>query len=233
MDGWTCVFDLDGTLIDTAPDLIRATNHVLALQGLAAVGKEALRPVISFGSRRMIETGLAVHGVDLPDADVTRLWQAFLAFYASNIAVESRPFPGMPEALTELATQGARLAVCTNKREALARQLLDELGLAERFTVITGVDTFPVCKPHPDHLLGCISRAGGHRERALMVGDSDTDVQTAISAGVPVVGVTFGYTEIPMRDLPADAIIEHYRDLVPALMRLRDGPGAAGARGSG
>lgn len=220
LNGLTVVFDLDGTLVDTAPDLIHAANHVMGLAGLGPVPGDVLRPWISFGSRRMIEEGLAFHARALPSVEIDSLWQTFLAYYAANIAVDSRPYPGAVDVLDDLAREGAALAVCTNKLEGLSRQLLDALGLTGRFAAICGRDTFSVCKPHPDHLRGAVSAAGGDIARALMVGDSDTDVTTARAASVPVIGVTFGYTATPMRDLEPDAVIEHYAELSAAAQRL-------------
>lgn len=220
MRGTTVVFDLDGTLVDTAPDLIDAVNHTLERLGIAGVGDEVLRPVISHGSRVMIETALAHRGRRLPPADIDPMFEQLLVYYAANIAVRSRPFERMPTVLAGLAREGATLAVCTNKREGLARQLLDELGLATLFKAITGRDTFPVCKPHPDHLLGTIAQAGGDPARSVMVGDSDTDITTAKAARVPVVAVTFGYTEKPVVTCGPDALIDHYDALPAALRRL-------------
>ena len=221
----TLVFDLDGTLVDTAPDLIRAVNHVLALEGLPAVEDDKLRPAISAGSRQMLITGLRFHDVKRSEAEVDVLLDRFLDFYGSCIAVESRPFPGAPEELQRLRAEGAMLAIGTNKRELLSRQLLRELGLAPLFRAIAGRDTFPVCKPHPDHLLGAIRLAGGNPRRAVMVGDSVTDIQTARAARIPIIGVTFGYTDIPVAKLGADAVVDHYFELRPALARLLDNHG--------
>jgi len=221
MRGLTIAFDLDGTLVETAPDLIRATNHVMSVAGLAPVDGTGLRNVISFGSRAMIEHGLSVHGQSMTIADVDRLQVLFLEHYAANIAAESHAYPGLETALGLLAENGARLVVCTNKQEALSRQLLDALGLAPRFAAIAGRDTFPVYKPHPDHLTGAIRLAGGDPADAVMVGDSDTDIRTARAAGIPVVGVPFGYTDVPIRDLGADLVIEHYDELLDAVKRLR------------
>lgn len=220
MNGVTVVFDLDGTLVDTAPDLIHASNHVMGLAGLGPVPAGVLRPCISYGSRRMIEAGLAFHARPLPSDQIDRLWRAFLAYYVENIAIDSRPYPGAVEVLDGLAREGASLAVCTNKQEALSRQLLNALGLSSRFAAICGRDTFSVCKPHPDHLRGAVSAAGGDVARALMVGDSDTDVTTARAAAIPVIGVTFGYTATPMHDLEPDAVIEHYSELSAIARRL-------------
>ncbi len=216
----TVVFDLDGTLIDTAPDLIRATNHVLGRVGIAPVPAHEIRPLVSFGSRRMIERGLELHERVLPEAELDRLWREFLDYYAENIAVDSRPYPMIEATLDRLQAAGMRLAVCTNKMEGLSRTLLTSLGMADRFASICGRDTFPVYKPHPDHLTGAITRAGGDAARAIMVGDSDTDLHTARAARIPFIGVTFGYTDVPMRDLRPDALIEHYSEFSAALEQL-------------
>lgn len=220
MHGLTVVFDLDGTLVETAPDLLHATNHVLALSGLEPVGMAEIRPHISFGARAMIQRGLEVHGQTLAEAEVERLFQSFIAYYAANIAVDSHAFPGLERALDAVAGAGATLAVCTNKQEGLSRQLLEALGLAPRFRAIAGRDTFPVSKPHPDHLLGAIRLAGGDARNAVMIGDSDTDIKTARAAGVPVIAVPFGYTDVPVYDLGPDLVIEHYDELPAALARI-------------
>jgi phosphoglycolate phosphatase len=220
----TVVFDLDGTLVETAPDLIRSTNHVLALAGLAPVEPAAIRPSISFGGRAMIVKGLEIRDARLSEAEVDKLLEVFLDHYATNIAVESHAFPGLETALDTLAAAGATLAVCTNKREGLSRTLLETLGLDRRFAAIAGRDTFPVYKPHPDHLLGAIRMAGGDPARAVMVGDSDTDIKTARAAGVPVIGVPFGYTDVPIADLAPDEVVHHYDHLVLAIERLTSGP---------
>ena len=222
MQNLTIVFDLDGTLIDTAPDLVGATNHVLAAEGLVPVTDAQVRPYVSFGARRMIERGLELRGALRSIEETDRMLEVFLAFYANNIAVRSRPYPLLEATLSELAASGARLAVCTNKRENLSRKLLDALGLSQRFAAICGSDTFTVRKPHPDHLIGTIKAAGGDASRAIMVGDSDVDVCTAKAAGIPIIGVSFGYTDIPMRDLGPDALIDHYSEFRPELDRLRN-----------
>ena len=220
MDGITLVFDLDGTLIDTAPDLIHAANHAMTLAGLPAVSPAIVRPAISHGARVMITTALAHHQAERSEAEVDALFEGFLAYYADNIAVESRPFPALLDRLTSYAGRGATLAVCTNKREGLSRQLLGALDLDHRFAAIAGRDTFAVCKPDPEHLLGTIRLAGGTPGRAVMVGDSNTDILTAKAAGIPVIGVTFGYTDVPVTALGCDAVISHYDEMDAALARL-------------
>ena len=213
----TIVFDLDGTLVDTAPDLAAAANHVFRLIGLATVSPQQLHPFISRGSRAMIEEGLRLHGVSKSEDEVTRLHELFFPYYAENIAVLSRPFEGVPALLASLLQSGARLAVCTNKLEALSRSLLEQLDLDHRFAAIAGRDTFDVFKPAPGHLTRTIAMAGGRVDRAVMVGDSEVDFATAVAAGVPSIGVSFGYTARPVRELGPGAVIDHYREFMGAL----------------
>ncbi len=220
LKGTTIVFDLDGTLVDTAPDLAAATNHALAQLGLAPISIAELHPHIGYGSRAMIEAGLRLHGATVAKEELKRLHDAFLDFYASNIAVGSRPFEGTPELIETLTADGARLAVCTNKFEGLSKSLLGQLGLAARFGAIAGRDTFAVCKPDPGHLTQTIAMAGGRADRAVMVGDSEVDIATAKAADIPSIAVTFGYTTVSVRELDAGAVIDHYREFMGALERV-------------
>ncbi len=220
MRGWTFAFDLDGTLVDTAPDLISATNFVMRELGLPPVPTEHLRSQISYGSRHLIATGLKLHQRPCTEAELDRLLDVMLDHYAENIAVHSRPFEDTQATLERFHSAGARLVVCTNKKEDLSRRLLGELGLDRLFQSIAGRDTFAVCKPDPAHLTGVIARVGGDASRAVMVGDSDVDVETAKAAGIPVVGVSFGYSVQPMHTLGADVVIDHYRELDDAMRRL-------------
>lgn len=217
MHNITLVFDLDGTLVDTAPDLIRATNHVLASRGIEPLAPERLRPEISLGARHMIAAGLQLRGVAYTEDELEGMFRSFIDYYKTNIAVESRPFDGLQDALEDCIDQGAKLAVCTNKRESLSRQLLDQLSLLPLFRALAGRDTFPVCKPHPDHLLGAIRLAGGDPAAAIMIGDSEVDISTAKAAQIPVIGVTFGYSQIPLTELDPDAVIEGYGEFRAAL----------------
>ena len=217
MAGLTVAFDLDGTLVDTAPDLIGATNHTLATIGLGPVPGDEIRAVVSYGARRMIERGLAMARSPAP-ADRRRRPAGALSLLLRRQHCRRQPALSRSDwTLHALAARGARLAVCTNKREDLSRLLLDRLGLASRFAAICGRDTFPVCKPHPDHLTRTITQAGGVAGNAVMVGDSDTDLNTARAAGIPFIGVSFGYTAVPMRDLGPDVLIDHYDDFHAAL----------------
>jgi phosphoglycolate phosphatase len=215
----TIVFDLDGTLVDTAPDLVAAANHVLEHVGLPPVDAQSLRPYIGQGARYMIETATAA--ANLSAAQHEALLERFLDYYSANIAVGSRPFEGAVEALQAFQAAGVKLAVCTNKREDMTRQLLDTLDLSRFFAAIAGRDTFPTSKPHPGHLLGTIQQAGGDAGRAVMVGDSKVDIATAKAAGVPVVAVSFGYTDEPITRFEPDVVIDHYRELAPAIAALK------------
>jgi phosphoglycolate phosphatase len=216
----TLIFDLDGTLVDTAPDLVAATNHVLAGLGLPGISEHALRPLVGHGARFMVEHAIGPGAAKLSEEERKRLLDRFLDYYTRNIAVGSRPFEGTVPALERFRGAGAKLAVCTNKTERISRMLLEALGMSGLFSAVAGRDTFPVFKPHPDHLLGAIELAGGDSARAVMVGDSRIDIATAKAAGVPVVAVTFGYTDIPVRELGPDKVIDHYDELEPAILAL-------------
>lgn len=228
MQGTTLVFDLDGTLVDTAPDLVAATNHALAELGLAPVPGVELRPWISFGARRMIVEALDMSSHPLPETEIDRLLTRFLEHYEANIAATSRPFPGAVGVIQGLKAEGARLAICTNKRTVLSESLLTALGIRTLFDALAGRDTFPVSKPHPDHVLGAIRMAGGDPARAVMIGDSKVDIDAARAAAIPVVGCTFGYSETPVARLSPDAVISHYSELRGALRPLI--PSAAASR---
>jgi phosphoglycolate phosphatase len=224
MLGTTIVFDLDGTLVDTAPDLVATLNTIFAREGLPPVAYEAARNMVGGGARLMIERGLAADARNLPTAEVDRLVRDFIAHYGAHIADASRPFQGVEAALDEFARLGCRLAVCTNKLEWLSLRLLDVLGLSARFAAICGADTFGVSKPNPEILHGTIARAGGRPERAVLVGDSGTDIATARAASIPVVAVDFGYTETPVTQLGADRVISRFADLPETVLGLI-GPG--------
>jgi phosphoglycolate phosphatase len=213
------VFDLDGTLVDTAPDLIGTLDLVFERNGIARLPYEDARNMVGGGARKLIERGLAAEGCPVPSADLDRLVQEFIAYYAAHIAEHSRPFPGLDAALDQLAMSGCRFAVCTNKLEWLARRLLDALGLTGRFAAICGGDTFGMQKPHPEVLRRTISSAGISGP-AVMVGDSITDVRLARAAKTPVIAVAYGYTEIAPPELGADRVIESLSDLPEAVFDL-------------
>jgi phosphoglycolate phosphatase len=221
----TVVFDLDGTLVDTAPDLINALNFVLEREGLPAVALHAARNMIGAGARKLIERGLELDGRLVSPQDLARLTGDFIDHYAAHIADLSKPFEGLEGALDDLESSGYRFAVCTNKLEWLSKLLLDRLALSSRFAAICGADSFGVSKPDPAILRETVARAGGQLSSTVMVGDAGPDVGVARRAGVPVIGVGFGYTDVPIADLKPDRLIHHMGELpaaVDALMLHRN-----------
>lgn len=214
------VFDLDGTLADTAPDLIAVLNMIMDREGLPHVPAESAREMIGAGSRALIERGFEAAGREMTPAHSDALFRLFLALYAEHLCVHSALFPQVTEALDALAASGHLLAVCTNKVELHSKMLLEKLGVADRFAAICGRDTFAWSKPDPRHLTLTIEAAGGDPARAVMVGDSRTDIDTAKAAGIPVVAVTFGYTDRPVGELGPDRVIEHFAQLPEAVDAL-------------
>jgi phosphoglycolate phosphatase len=216
----TVVFDLDGTLVDTAPDLINALNFVLDREGMPAVPLKSARMLIGAGVRKLLERGLEVDGRHASVEDITRLTDDFIEYYAAHIADASRPFDGLESALDDLEARGYRFAVCTNKLEWLSKLLLDRLGLSARFAAICGADTFGVAKPDPAILQQTVARAGGQLSTTIMVGDAGPDIGVARRAGIPVIGVEFGYTDVPIADLKPDRLIGHMSELPAAVEGL-------------
>jgi phosphoglycolate phosphatase len=214
------VFDLDGTLVDTAPDLINALNFVLDREGMPPLPLASARNLIGAGARKLIERGLEAGGGAVTVGELDRMMRDFIDYYAEHIADESRPFDGLEAALDDLESRGFRFAVCTNKLEWLSKLLLDRLGMTHRFAAICGADTFGVAKPDPAILHQTIARAGGQSPASVMVGDSGTDIGAARRAGVPVVGVSFGYTDVPIAELRPDRLIGHMSDLPEAVESL-------------
>jgi phosphoglycolate phosphatase len=223
LSGATVVFDLDGTLVDTAPDLLRALNQTLDIEGLPHVCADRMRPLVGQGARAMIERGALLCGARFSPARLDQLTDAFIEFYSADIALESAPFPGLEDALDELAAAGARFAVCTNKRTGLSIQLLRALELEARFSVIVGADAVTHRKPHPDHFRETVARAGGAVRRSVMVGDSAADVAAARGAGAPSVVATFGYSEAPAQLLGADRVFDDYRSLPQLVSEVLSG----------
>ncbi len=211
------VFDLDGTLVDTAPDLIATLNVVFAREGLPSVLYENAPNLIGGGAMGMIARGLAAEGRDVTPTKREQMYTDFIAHYSAHIADRSRPFPGLVDTLDELTANGYSLAVCTNKLERLSIQLLKTLALADRFETICGQDTFGIQKPDPEILRRTVAAAGGRLQNAILVGDSDTDIRTARAAGIPVIAVDFGYSDRPVAEYRPDRIISHFTQLPLAI----------------
>ena len=211
------VFDLDGTLIDTAPDLLDSLNHSLGAGGVAVTDLKGFHQFVGHGARVMIERAYAAQRVALEHAEHDRLIALFLDHYGTNIPGKSKPYPGVPAALARFKAAGFRLAICTNKTEDFSLRLTAALGMTGLFSAICGSDTFAFRKPDPRHLIETIEKAGGDPYRAVMVGDSRTDIDTAKAAGIPVVAVDFGYTDRHVREFEPSKVISHFDELTVEL----------------
>ena len=216
----TVVFDLDGTVADTAADLIDAANAAMAAEGLGRAPAEAIRGSVGYGAKAMLRSAAASLGAEIDAERLQRLSERLVAHYEENIAVKTRLFPGFNEAAASLQRAGAKLALCTNKRERLALRLLSALGIASLFDAVAGGDTYPFQKPDPRHILELVSLAGGERSAAIMVGDSEVDAGAARAAGIPFIAVEFGYAAGPAGELGAAAVMSHFEELPPLIGAL-------------
>ncbi|MBO6902825.1 MAG: phosphoglycolate phosphatase [Rhizobiaceae bacterium] len=212
------VFDLDGTLVDTAPDLLDSLNHTLATVDMEPVDGADIRRLVGMGAKVMIERAFEARQLELTKPTLAKLFDVFLEHYSANMPGRSRPYPGVPEALDRFSDAGFSFAVCTNKYEGMSVELLGSLGLRDRFKAICGQDTFAHRKPDPRHLTLTIEAAGGFPDRAIMVGDSETDIKTAIAAGIPVVAVDFGYTDRHVSNFDPSHVISHFDELTEQLV---------------
>ncbi|MEO0608483.1 MAG: HAD hydrolase-like protein [Pseudomonadota bacterium] len=219
--GWTLVFDLDGTLVETAPDLHAALNHTLATKGLGPVSLDSIRMMIGDGAKALIRKGLTHHQVTVDERDIeARLWPTFLEHYQAHITRFSQPFESCVDTLVGLRGDGANLVVCTNKAQDLAEQVLAGLGLDRHFSALIGGDALPFKKPDGRHILAAVAKGGGDEGRTIMIGDAWTDERAARDARLPFVFVSFGYGTLS--DQPYDRLqsIDHWRDMRRALTHL-------------
>ena len=216
----TIVFDLDGTLVDSAPDLVASLNVILGREGIPPFPLAQARKFVGRGARLMIRQGLDAAGATASDAHLEAMFAAYLAHYEAHLSVKTRYYPGAEAALDALAAAGHTLAVLTNKYERPARALIRDLGGTQRFATIAGQDTFPVCKPNAAALRLTIEKAGGDPARAIMVGDTETDVATARNAGLPVIAVDFGYAPEPVETLHPDRVMSRFDQLTDAVAAL-------------
>jgi phosphoglycolate phosphatase len=212
------VFDLDGTLVDTAPDLLDSLNHSLATVDMEPVDGADIRRLVGMGAKVMIERAFEARQLELTQPKLALLFDVFLEHYSANMPGHSAPYPGVPEALDRFSDAGFSFAVCTNKYEGMSVELLESLSLRDRFKAICGQDTFAHRKPDPRHLTLTIEAAGGDPTRAIMVGDSETDIKTAIAAGIPVVAVDFGYTDRHVSNFDPSHVISHFDELTQPLV---------------
>lgn len=212
------VFDLDGTFADTAPDLLDSLNHCLTLQGMAQADPADLMRYVSHGGRAMIERAFRQNGQTAGKEAIDSLIPDFLEHYETNMPGKTRPFPGVLEAMKTFTNAGYIHAICTNKYERMSKRLLSGIGMDHLFEAICGQDTFAYKKPDPRHLTDTIKMAGGDPDRAIMIGDSKTDIDTAIAAGIPVIAVDFGYSDRPVAELEPTTVISHFRELTVDLV---------------
>jgi len=222
------VFDLDGTLVDTAPDLLAALSHCLADTGLPPIDPVLFHAHLGMGGRAMIERAFRQGNKVLAADHHDQLVSTFLQHYTDNIPGQSQPFPGVLDAMKRFADAGWTLAICTNKFERLSHALIEGLGLHAHFAANCGADTFAWRKPDPRHLWSTIEQAGGDRNQAIMVGDSKTDIDTAKAAGIPVIAVDFGYTDQPIASYEPSRVISHYDELTVALAETLIAAGQSG-----
>ncbi len=218
------VFDLDGTLVDSARDLVPALNRTIAADGIPEIGFGEVGHIVGKGAMAMIARAFEFHGVALDSQRHKELLAIFLDEYEGHIAEETVYFDGVMEALDMLATEGWRFAICTNKYEHLAHKLIMQIGGGERFAAIAGGDTFETRKPDPAHIIKTIELAAGDPVKSIMIGDSNNDIDAAVAAGIPSIAVSFGYSDRPVEDLGASLVIDSFSCLPNAVRTLDQNP---------
>jgi phosphoglycolate phosphatase len=218
MMNFLLIFDLDGTLVDSAPDLRTALNRMLRERGRPPLAPEQVRRMIGDGATALVARALAASGAAAAD-DAAAL-PRFLELYQGNATRLTRPYPGVRETLVALRRAGYRTAVCTNKPQRATIAVLQGLDLAALFDAVAGGDRFAVRKPDPGHLFGLIGELGGQKGRAALIGDSEIDAAAAQAAALPLVLMRYGYARVDPEALAADALLDHFSDLPEALGRL-------------
>ncbi len=213
----TIIFDLDGTLVDSAPDLADSLDALLNENGFTAIGLDATRKLIGHGISNLVLKGFSFSGHQLNEGKAAEAIQRFQVLYAERLPAKATLYPQVTESLAQFASIGWRMVVCTNKLEAFARAILEGLGIAHYFEIIAGPDTFGVAKPDPQHLLRTLPRDRPESYLSIMVGDSEVDIATAKAAGLPIVAVTYGYAHSRLNTLAPDALVDHFSDIPAAI----------------
>jgi phosphoglycolate phosphatase len=214
------IFDLDGTLVDTAPDLHASLNHSLKQAGRETVEIEQVRHMVGQGARVLLKRGLTATGGIPEDEEFEQLVTAFFEYYQDHLADTSLPYDGVISALDLCRSEGYKLGVCTNKPYGFALPLLQKLDMTGYFAGITGGDSFDYRKPDARHISGTLTKMGVTGGKAIMIGDSENDILAATNARIPSIAVTFGYTAIPVQELGPDHVIDHFDELVPLIKSL-------------
>lgn len=213
------VFDLDGTLVDTAPDLLGALNAILLREGRPPVNHADLRHLVGFGARTMLAEAFKMTGEPADEDRLSGLMDAYIAHYKKHIAVASRPFPGVRKTLERLKAEGTRMAVLTNKPQELTDALLPRLGLEGMFAAVYGAGRKAYTKPDPRIFHEVVDDCGG--TPGVMIGDSITDLNTARAAAAPCILFSYGFTPVPAAELGADLVLDDFAELPGALARLK------------
>lgn len=215
----TILFDLDGTLVDSAGDLAASLDTLMAEKGLPPIGLETGRKLIGHGIANLVRSALKLRGASEADEDVAADLSRFMEIYGARLTRITRPYPGVEDALAQLHGQGWKMGVCTNKREKFARAIVDDLGLSQFFSIVSGPDTFGVSKPDPRQLHETAKAAGGVMP-VFFVGDSEVDVASAKAAGYPVIALTYGYSKVPLASLSPDALLNDFAGVPDAILAL-------------
>ncbi len=214
------IFDLDGTLVDTAPGLALTMNVLLESRGRRPLSLERIRPHITHGTKHLMQFAMKATGAAASEDEIDRLHDEFLPHYRAHMGRSSILFDGAAAALDALANDGCRLGVCTNRFEESAIRLLDEMGIGQRFSTVVGQDTIGIAKPDPAPLLETLRRMDGHLESSVFIGDTDLDIAAANAAGMPVIAASFGYGGLPASGSGATGMIDHFDELPASVKRM-------------
>lgn len=220
LKGWTVIFDLDGTLIDTAPDLLNAMNHVLVQYDLNAINETNLRSMVGQGAKAILTKGFAFHHYEISEAQLVEAVDDFIKYYTKNLDIDSKLTPGVVNAIDDLIENGANLTVATNKTQETTDMILKSFKIYDRFVVAYGPESVSKNKPSGRHLIETVYAANGEINKSVMVGDSKTDEASAIDAKIPYIHYPYGYENAPLENVPTHSIIENFEELVPTVLRL-------------
>ena len=222
MSKTTLVFDLDGTIVHSAPDLANAVNHVLVPLGKDSLSVEEAQSMIGNGMPKLLERGFAARGMEVSEDEFQQHFAAFRDFYIENCCVDTAAYPGAVEMLEKVRTDGYLTAICTNKLETVSKVIMDQMDLTRLFDGMVGADPPRPCKPDADPVWLAIERAGGNRDNSIMIGDSPADIGAGKAARLPTIAVSYGYTNVPPAELGADILIDLLSEVSVAVRKVQD-----------